>query len=171
MATNEEKNIEIEEDDLSLDDLFTEEDMQELQQAQDLRKNILKNVGIKNLIDIIRDIIDNSKDYEFTSATKRKFISTNTPIFTIRKKDYKPDPKKIKNQTYIDNEIDNIVREINREILTNITDKIIQLIQEDEKLKEIYNNLSEDLKDIIWSTVFEIRCSIQDNIIYLRYCI
>lgn len=155
----------------NLEQLFTEEDKRELKQMQELKKNILKNIGINNFINMMRDIIDESKLYEFTSATKRKFININTPIFTIRKINYTADPKIINNDKSLNEEINNIVSEINKDILDKTTKKILNLIQEDEKLKEIYSNISEDLKDIIWTTVFEIRVSLKDNIIYMRYCI
>lgn len=156
---------------INLDSLFTDEDREDLAQIQNIRRHILKNIGINNFINMMREIIDDSEKFEFTSATKRKFININTPIFTIRKIDYKPDQKLINNDKYINSEISNITSEINKDILSHTTKKILDFIQTDEHLKEIYSNINEDLKDLIWTTVFEIRCSIKDNIIYIRYCI
>lgn len=156
---------------INLDSLFTDEDREDLAQIQNIRRHILKNIGINNFINMMREIIDDSEKFEFTSATKRKFININTPIFTIRRIDYKPDQKLINNDKYINSEISNITSEINKDILSHTTKKILDFIQTDEHLKEIYSNINEDLKDLIWTTVFEIRCSIKDNIIYIRYCI
>lgn len=156
---------------INLDSLFTDEDREDLAQIQNIRRHILKNIGINNFINMMREIIDDSEKFEFTSATKRKFININTPIFTIRKIGYKPDQKLINNDKYINSEISNITSEINKDILSHTTKKILDFIQTDEHLKKIYSNINEDLKDLIWTTVFEIRCSIKDNIIYIRYCI
>lgn len=156
---------------IDLESLFTKEDKEELSQLQNIRRHILKNIGINNFINMMREIIDESKEFEFTSATKRKFININTPIFTIRKIGYKVDEKKINQSNYINNEISKIVNEINKDILSHTTAKILDFIKTDEHLKEIYSNINEDLKDLMWTTVFEIRCSIKDNIIYIRYCI
>lgn len=154
-----------------LEEMFTEDDLNELNQIQTIRKNILRNIGIENFIELVREIIDESKNFEFTSAIKRKFINVNTPIFTIRKIGYAADKSKFNNEDYINSEINKIVAEINEDILRNTTTKILEFIQTDEKLKEIYSNLNEDLKDILWTTVYEIKVSVKDNIIYIRYCI
>lgn len=157
----------------SLDNLFTEEDKREIEKIQEIRHNILKYIGIKNFIDMMRELIDNSKYFEFTSATKRKFINENTPIFTIKCKNYKPNKQKIlkKDMTYIDSEINQIVKKINEDILKKTTKKILDYVEKDVKLKDLYGNLDEDTKFVLWTTIFEIKVSLQDNIIYLRYCI
>lgn len=155
----------------NIDNLFSEEDEKELEQIQKIRKNILKNIGIKNFIELIKNLIDDSEHYEFTSAAKRNFININTPIFTIRKKDFVYDEKKFKTEKAKDNEINNIVKEITHEILDNTTQCILDIINSDEKLKEIYGDINESLKNLLWTTIFEIRVSLKDNIIYVRYCI
>lgn len=155
----------------TIDELFTEDDKKELDQIQKIRKNILKNIGIKNFIDLIRNLIDDSEHYEFTSASKRKFININTPIFTIRKKDYNPDPAIYNSSVKSNDEINRIVKEINKDILDKTTEAILGIINSDEDLKNIYGDISTSLKGLLWTTIFEINVSLKDNIIYLRYCI
>lgn len=152
----------------NIEELFSEEDVNELEQIQKLRRNILKNIGIKNFIDLIRDLIDQSDDFEFTSASKRKFININTPIFVIRKKNY---TYKASNAEQEDNEINQIVKDITYQILDKTTNSILSIIETDEELKELYGNINENLKGLLWTTVFEVKVSLEDNIIYLRYCI
>lgn len=155
----------------TIDNLFTEEDEMELEQLQKMRKNILKNIGIKNFIDLIRNLIDDSENFEFTSAAKRKFININTPVFTIRKKNFVFDEKKFKSDKEQDDAINQIVKDITHEILDNTTSKIIEIINSDEDLKKIYGDINDSLKNMLWTTIFEIRVSLKDNIIYMRYCI
>ena len=155
----------------TIDTLFTDDDINELEQIQNIRKNILKNIGVKNFIDLIRNLIDDSEDFEFTSATKRKFININTPVFTIRKKNYKFDESKYKTQKSKDEEINRIIKDITLQILDKTTLAILTIINSDEELKKIYGDISESLKDLLWTTVFEIKVSLKDNIIYMRYCI
>jgi len=155
----------------NIDKLFNEEDTNELEQIQRLRKNILKNIGIKNFIDLIRTLIDESEDYEFTSASKRKFININTPIFTIRKKGFVYNEKDYRSEKAKDDKINSIVNEINHEVLEKTTEHILDIICSDPDLKALYGDMNESLKNIIWTTVFEIRVSLTDNIIYMRYCI
>lgn len=155
----------------NIDKLFNEEDTNELEQVQRLRKNILKNIGIKNFIDLIRTLIDESEDYEFTSASKRKFININTPIFTIRKKGFVYNEKDYRSEKAKDDKINSIVNEINHEVLEKTTEHILDIICSDPDLKALYGDMNESLKNIIWTTVFEIRVSLTDNIIYMRYCI
>lgn len=155
----------------TIDTLFTDDDINELEQIQNIRKNILKNIGVKNFIDLIRNLIDDSEDFEFTSATKRKFININTPVFTIRKKNYKFDESKYKTQKSKDEEINRIIKDITLQILDKTTLAILTIINSDEELKKIYGDISETLKDLLWTTVFEIKVSLKDNIIYMRYCI
>lgn len=154
-----------------LDNLFTEEDKNDLELIQRMRRNLLKNIGIKNFIELIRNLIDDSEHYEFTSASKRKFININTPIFTIRKKDFIYNEKDFKSEKNKDDKINEIVYEINKEILDNTTNAIISIINSDEELKSLYGNINESLKGLLWTTVFEIRVSLKDNIILMRYCI
>jgi len=155
----------------NLDELFTDEDRNELEQIQKMRKNLLKNIGIVNFIDLIRNLIDDSEHYEFTSASKRKFININTPIFTIRKKDFVYNEKDYKTQGNKDDKINEIVGEITKEILDKTTAAILTIINQDEELKAIYGDINETLRGLMWTTVFEIRVSLKDNIIYMRYCI
>lgn len=151
----------------NIDSLFTEEDHEELNKIQEVRKNLLKNIGLKNFIEIIRTLIDKSENYEFTSASKRKFISLVTPVFVIRKKNWQFNPRNGSE----DDQINKITREITNEILDSTTAAIIQLINSDDHLKEIYGNISETLRGLLWTTIFEIRVSLKDNIIYMKYCI
>lgn len=155
----------------TIDTLFTDNDINELEQIQNIRKNILKNIGVKNFIDLIRNLIDDSEDFEFTSATKRKFININTPVFTIRKKNYKFDESKYKTQKSKDEEINRIIKDITLQILDKTTLAILTIINSDEELKKIYGDINETLKNLLWTTVFEIKVSLKDNIIYMRYCI
>lgn len=155
----------------NLDNIFTEDDKNELEQIQKMRRNILKNIGIANFIDLIRNLIDDSEHYEFTSASKRKFININTPIFTIRKKDFVYNEKDYKYQKNIDDKINEIVAEINKEILDKTTESILLIINSDAELKELYGEINKTLRGLLWTTVFEIKVSLKDNIIYMRYCI
>lgn len=154
-----------------LDVYLTEEDKREFETLQNIKNNILKNLGIKNFINIVRDIIDESKLFEFTSAIKKKYINEITPIFTIRYLNLKIDNNRINDVSYTDNIINNIVMIINNDIIKKITDKMIEFMNTDENLKAIYSNLKEDLKGLLWSTVFEVKVSLRDNIIQMRYCI
>lgn len=155
----------------NIDELFTEEDKNELEQLQKVRRNLLKNIGIKNFIDLLRNLIDDSEHYEFTSAAKRKFINLNTPIFTLRRKGFVYNEKDFKTDGAKNDKINEIVKEINDEILSNTTSAILHIINEDEELKKIYGDINESLKGLLWTTIFEIRVSLPDNIIYMRYCI
>jgi len=151
----------------NIDKLFNEEDIEELNQIQMLRKNLLKNIGLPRFIEIIKSLIDQSEDYEFTSASKRKFISLNTPIFVIRRKNFEYNPAIGSD----DEQINAITKEITHEILDKTTEAILIVISNDEQLKELYGNISETIKGLLWTTIFEIRVSLKDNIIYMRYCI
>lgn len=156
----------------NLDIYMSEEDKNDIANLQFIRKNLLKNIGIKNFINMMRDIIDNSEKFEFTSAAKRKFINEITPVFTIKLKDFTPlTARQLNDIKYVDNEINKIVGLVNNDILRHTTESILKLIENDETLKKIYSKFDEDLKGLMWTTIYEIRVSIKDNIINVRYCI
>lgn len=156
----------------NLDIYMSEEDKNDIANLQFIRKNLLKNIGIKNFINMMRDIIDNSEKFEFTSAAKRKFINEITPVFTIKLKDFTPlTARQLNDIKYVDNEINKIVSLVNNDILRHTTESILKLIENDETLKKIYSKFDEDLKGLMWTTIYEIRVSIKDNIINVRYCI
>ena len=156
----------------NLDIYMSEEDKNDIANLQFIRKNLLKNIGIKNFINMMRDIIDNSEKFEFTSAAKRKCINEITPVFTIKLKDFTPlTARQLNDIKYVDNEINKIVSLVNNDILRHTTESILKLIENDETLKKIYSKFDEDLKGLMWTTIYEIRVSIKDNIINVRYCI
>lgn len=155
----------------NLDDMITDEDIKQLNDFYDIKKNVIANIGIENFIDFIRQIIDSSKSFEFVSDDKRKFIDRITPIFVIKLKEFKPNINELNNPKYQNDVSREITNRINSEILKETTRYILDFIKSNKKINDKFNSLDDEIKSLFWTNVYEIRCSIKDNIIYLRYCI
>lgn len=155
----------------NLDDMITDEDIKQLNDFYDIKKNVIANIGIENFIDFIRQIIDSSKSFEFVSDDKRKFIDRITPIFVIKLKEFKPNINELNNPKYLNDVSREITNRINSEILKETTRYILDFIKSNKKINDKFDSLDDEIKSLFWTNVYEIRCSIKDNIIYLRYCI
>ena len=155
----------------SLDDLITDEDIKEMNMILEMKKSLLNLIGLENFIDFMRDIIDNSEHFEFTSDIKRKFIDKNNPIFLIRMKDLQIDKKKTDDISYQNSKLSEITSFIKEDILKKTTKYFVDYANNNDKLKKQFDDIDGFIQNIMWTTMYEIKISLVDNIIYLKYCI
>ena len=126
------------------------------------RNNFLNFIGQEKLVDLIRNIIDSAKSFEFRSETARTYIAPVNPQFVIKCLD----PEVFKEP---DGELftDAITRMIEEEIcsLVNIeVSKYAKEFMETEKVKF----LSEGDGEFITHNTFSILANKAENIIYLK---
>lgn len=153
--------------------IITEEkDIEDLKKFITYKNNLMHSIGINNFINKMKEIIDNSKHFEFRSLKSKMYINKDRPIFILKIKDEYN--KKIIEENFDDlNVADKITSKITdfikEDIIFKVSKFIMDCIQNDKELKECFDSFDETLKDLCASNVFGIRNSIKDNIIYLEY--
>ena len=158
-------------------ELLSKEDEKLLRDLQLIKQNIAKYIGIKNIIDQIRNIIKNSKYFSFTSKRTEKYISTTRPLFIIS-----ADRDKITKDTgYVFTEStkdsDILCRLIQMEITSKYSDYLSHMLRGDE-IKDILlkNNIEVndellELSSFITSSIFGINMELKENIIYIEFAV
>lgn len=158
-------------------ELLNKEDEKLLNDIQLIKQNIKTHIGIKNIIDAIRNIIKNSKYFSFTSKRTEKYISNTRPLFIIT-----ADREKITKDTgYVFTETprdsDILSKLIQKEITSKYSEYISSILKGDE-LKEILkkNNIEVDdevieLTTFVTSSIFGINMELKENIIYIEFAV
>lgn len=72
---------------MELNQTLSTDEKQELLEILTFKNNLLAYIGMDNFIDEIRNIINDSKSFEFRSANAEKFIKATKPIFILKLKD------------------------------------------------------------------------------------
>jgi len=149
-----------------------EEDIEILNKFITYRNNLMYSIGIDNFINKMREIIDNSKYFQFRSDNSRKFINKERPIFILKvKNEYNKEfeGKNFNNESVADEITSTVTRWLQDDIIKNMSSFIQDHIANNEDLKLVFDSFDSNLKNLCASNIFGIRNSIKDNMIYLEY--
>ena len=158
-------------------ELLSKEDEKLLRDLQLIKQNIASYIGIKTIIEQIRNIIKDSKYFSFTSKRTEKYISTSRPLFIItadREKITK-DTGYVFTQTTKDSDI--LCNLIQKEITSKYSDYLSFMLRGDEiKNILIKNNIEVndellELSSFITSSIFGINMELKENIIYIEFAV
>lgn len=156
-----------------MQNLVHEEDLKQLLDVMAIRSNLMAYIGIENLINEIKDVIDNSETFEFRSLNARKFIDKNKPTFVI-----KVTPSKIEYflNKYKDKDIEKYINEISslvgNEIISESSKIINKFIDGNDELVNLLKEYDTSITDLVLSNIYSIKVgNISDNIIYLQIII
>ena len=156
-----------------MQNLVHEEDLKQLLDVMAIRSNRMAYIGIENLINEIKDVIDNSETFEFRSLNAKKFIDKNKPTFVI-----KVNPNKIEYflNKYKDKDIEKYINEISslvgNEIISESSKIINKFIDGNDELVDLLKEYDTSITDLVLSNIYSIKVgNISDNIIYLQIII
>lgn len=156
-----------------MQNLVHEEDLKQLLDVMAIRSNLMAYIGIENLINEIKDVIDNSETFEFRSLNAKKFIDKNKPTFVI-----KVNPNKIEYflNKYKDKDIEKYINEISslvgNEIISESSKIINKFIDGNDELVDLLKEYDTSITDLVLSNIYSIKVgNISDNIIYLQIII
>lgn len=148
------------------------EDLENLKRLTSYKNNLMNSIGMDVFIDEVRNIIDNSKYFEFRSPMSKKFIDKDRPIFIIKMNDEMASKYCKINKTddkIINKRVNEITETIKNCIIEKISNYLTNYIYNNQELKEYFESFNETMKNLFISSIYGIRVNLQDNIIYLEY--
>lgn len=159
-------------------DYLNDEDEKLLQLIQIIKQNITSYIGKQNVVDKIKDIIENSEYFSFKSKRNAKYINLNKPLFIITAN--KEKITKDKNYTFKNSQDDYLI--LHNLIQDEITSKYSEFLSNKlttESINEILINkkLSDiEIKDdlnmlasFVTASIFGINIELANNIIYIEF--
>jgi len=151
-------------------EMMTENDKKFFKFLSDLNYRINGFLKIETIIDIIKNAIEGSEVFEFSSRYVR--ISKSKPVFSLK---YNI-PDKLGNDT--NEKIRYINRKISEEIITVLSNKVNKLLRENKDLKEYMNSASDfgielpenfDITRYMFSSIFGINHAPNMDMVILEY--
>lgn len=162
---------------LNSDNLLNNKDINIISNINKIKKDITSYFDMNLFIEKFRNIIDNSKYFEFRSNNSRKFIEPDKPRFIIRFKNDKDFYKKIKEINGKDN-IDTVNKRVNfitnivrTDIINKFSSEVTLCIKDKNKVHNLFKDLPDGLENIIIGNIFTILVDIKHNNIQILYFI
>lgn len=154
-------------------DYLNDEDIKNISNIIKSKRILMSYFKEDYIVNMIRDLIDESKYIEFTSKRTRKFISGIKPTFNIIVdiNSYIKD-KDIKLYAKTEERISRLYQEcLNNEVYTPFSNRLQKIIEKESDNNEIFKELP-DIKDIILlSNIFAIRIDLKTSKVILEYLI
>lgn len=150
---------------------FTEDDMELIENVNKVKKHLISYYSKEDLVDTIKELIDNSDNIKFKNKRAKKFININTPVFMIMVKDINEDDFRKE---------DKLIQFMSNTIYDEIIDKFSDYFIEEEYPEEFVKDNPElfqedgtlrDITKIIISSIFSMRFEVKTHSVYLEYFI
>lgn len=144
---------------------LTDEEILVLTKIRHIRERIQSYISNAEIIELMRNLIDNSKYFSFTSSRTKKYISEENPIFYIKVNDIKEIEKKFKhkfknfgtrNYEETDTDLDIIAQCVQEDVISKFVTALTDIIFDNERLTKIFNEnelyLTDRVKEIFKET-------------------
>lgn len=154
-----------------LKNILSEEDIKQYNELLKVKSDLMSIIGVKNLVEYIKKIIDETEGISFRSQVARDYIDLNNPIFKLQKDNFEMDKSKSEDNEYLDYITNEITNFINENVISKVSSFLSDNIENNPELKEAFENLSKEVRNITFINTYSIRISVTDNIIYLKYMI
>jgi Na+-transporting NADH:ubiquinone oxidoreductase subunit NqrF len=150
---------------------FTEGDMELIENVNKVKKHLISYYSKEDLVDTIKELIDNSDNIKFKNKRAKKFININTPVFMITVKDIDEDDFRKE---------DKLIQFMSNTIYDEIIDKFSDYFIEEDYPEEFVTDNPEllqedgtlrDITKIIISSIFSMRFEVKTHSVYLEYFI
>lgn len=167
-------------------DFLTGSDIDILRKIEHIRMNFGRFIDKKEIIDSIKDIIDNSKFFAFKNERVKKYISLNAPSFIIAA-DYKSINDELSKDILAtasrnqNTAVTEISRLISSEITSKASDIIIEKMKDSDEIAKIFGSKDIALEDetleifesasFFIASIFGITCNFKENTIVIEMVI
>ena len=144
---------------------LTDEEILVLTKIRHIRERIQSYISNAEIIELMRNLIDNSKYFSFTSSRTKKYISEENPIFYIKVNDIREVEKKFKhkfknfgtrNYEETDTDLDIIAQCVQEDVISKFVTALTDIIFDNERLTKIFNEnelyLTDRVKEIFKET-------------------
>lgn len=143
--------------------LLNEEEIVQLKNALELKRDIISYLNMESFIDKTRDIIDNSETFEFRNSSSRLYIDKRQPVFVLKLKDENTLREMVKRK----DARDEVAKLLQIEIIQNISRLLTDCIKDDKS--DLFSGIPAEIKEFVISNIYVIRCNIQENNIQLFF--
>jgi len=154
-----------------LKNILSEEDIKQYNELLKVKSDLMSIIGVKNLVEYIKTVIEKTEGISFRSQVARDFIDLNNPIFKLQKDNFIIDKSKSEDEEYLDKITNEITTFINENIISKVSKFLSDNIENNSELKKAFDNLAKEVRNITFINTYSIRISLVDNIIYLKYMI
>lgn len=159
-----------------LDEVFEENKNRydEINNIMNIKKTLKSCIDTKLLVQKIKSLINESKNFEFRSKRAEKFINLDDPTFILKCNllnefdGIKPEKVKKLNVNKIDKLTDDITKLVNDEITSKVSDFLTECVTDKDKYDSIFKNVPEELSDTLLTRIYIIRVSIIDNAVTIK---
>lgn len=145
--------------------LLNKEEVEQLKNALELKKNIISYLNMDSFIEHTRDVIEKSENFAFRSIASKLYIDKKQPVFVLKLKDESL-LTEIKKST---NPIDRVSKLLQMEIIQNISKLLTDCIKEESN--NIFEGIPKEITEFVISNIYVIRSNIKDNNIQLFFFI
>ena len=180
-------------------DIMTEEERLEFIMIKKIKANIKYFVGVDRIIEMITNLIDNTKFFDFLNERTRKYISKNRPVFMLKihfdefEKEEEPHDfeflKSKENDFFINGktnskynfDIDYLQQKAFKEIIEPFSDELMTFLNDGDKFMSILKEngvdnitLDEDklrLMTITSAVLFSVRVDLVGRKLLLEYAL
>lgn len=152
-----------------------QEDIEAISKIGQIKRDITAYFDMDLFINKVREIIDNSKHFDFRSDTARLYIEKDRPTFIIKyiSDDIAKGLAEIggSGEEQESKQVDFLADAISADIISKLSKFITECIKDSEKLDELFSGLPVDVKEFFISNIYTIRINVKENNIYILYFI
>lgn len=154
-----------------LDTLITDEDMKNINKLNEIKKDIMSYIDMDKFIDLMRDAINKSENFEFKSERSSRFIEKDQPNFILKSKLLAIDKKTVNDKQKLNKITEDICQLVFEEIISEVSKELSYMFKDNENIDNLFKDIPEDLKDIYLTNIYTIRLNPVENIINILYFI
>ena len=133
-----------------------------------IKKHIKACFNMEKFVDIMKECIDNSESFEFSSTRARKFVDIKKPIFILKAKEMANVNTGMMNDEELDNLLSKISRKLTEEIITPIGNRMMDTLSDPEKYKELID-INRDLVNLCITNIYKVRIDKRRGMVQLEY--
>jgi hypothetical protein len=145
-------------------------DIEAISKLSNIKKDITSYFDMDLLIGKMRDIIDESKHFDFRSENARKFIDKEQPAFILK---YISEEIKTGLEQYRDvsDQVDFVTSAVAGDVIAKFSRFVTDCIKDSSKLNDLFSELPKDLTEFFISNIYTVRVSVKENNIHVLYFI
>ena len=147
---------------------LTNEQEKRLNEYITIKKHIKACFNMEKFIEIMKESIDNAKDFEFSNPYNRKFINPKKPVFILKTDFLKG--KNMKEMSFNEQEkmMNYITRKLAEQVTGNIEEKMMECLCDEKTYHELCN-IDKELVNLCISNVYKVRVDNTKGIVTLEY--
>lgn len=170
---------------------MSEEDLLLLSQIERVKRNIVRFINPETIVDKIRELIEESDEFDFKNKRNSKYISVKKPLF-ILSFDFKNcshrftynEGEEVDGRSDLGGDYDYITERLHRTVTSKMSDFIVKKLTKSDEFAKVLreNGINPDMKkrpgsqppmimNFLTAAIFGITIDLKNNTIYLEYVV